>query len=375
LDQLPSRKVIPNRKRWFHLRNDRKRFPMNEKGHHARIAWRFLELGMILLLWVPRAPIFAQEFVAPPVKKSESSIVVIRSYDGEGRTLHQNSGFYINRGGDVITRLFPIKGVKKADVRSNDGMLYPVKEVVSEDRDINLIRVSVKIPARLVHPLPISFSPPHLSELVAAIGGPPGVGKTVAYGIVSALREVVGFGKMIEVTPSLPSAMDGSPVVNMKGNMIGAAIIRMVDGQKLHFIISGESLIKLLPTGVGTPLSEWEADRAERAEESYARGLPLLWRGDYERALPYFLEAVKKDPRDTKAQFLIGYCNAQLGLLEEAANAYEKSILLNPDFVMAHLLLGLTYVELRDKKAALKEYNALKKLHSAYAKNLLDMIR
>ncbi len=42
---------------------------------------------------------------------------------------------------------------------------------------------------------------------------------------------------------------------------------------------------------------------------------------------------------------------------------------------MAHRLLGLTYIELRDKENALKEYRVLKKLNEGYAMPLLDMIQ
>jgi hypothetical protein len=330
-------------------------------------------LWTILFAWV-QAPLgFAQENAV--VKRSESSIVVIRFYDDEGRMLHQGTGFYISRGGDVITRLPLVKGVRKADLRTGDGMLYPVTDVVSEDREINLIRVSVQIPSHAVHPLPVSSSLPHFGEPLLAIGGLSEAERPLAYGIVSALREIPGFGRVIQMTPNLPSAADGSPVITLKGKLAGVAIVEKVEGQNLHLIIPGETILKLLPLQKGTPLAEWEANRVEIAEESYARGLPLLWKEEYKKALPYFLEAVKKDPRDAKAYFQVGYCNAQLGLYKEAVKAYEQAISLKPDFVMAHLLLGLTYIQLRDREAALKEYRILKNLHEGYAKDLLDMIR
>ena len=335
-------------------------------------AW-FLVLWTILLVWIQLSPVFAQKNAV--VKRSESSIVAIRFYDQEGRILHQGSGFYISREGDVITKLFPLKGVKKADLRTNDGMLYPVKEVLSEDKEVNLIRVSVQIPSRVVHALPLSLSLPHIGEPLFAIGSPAEAGKPSAYGIVSTLREIPGFGEIIQVTPNLPPAADGNPVINLKGKMVGVAIVHLVEGQNVHFIIPGESIIKLLPPKKGTPLSKWEANRAEMAEDSYVRGLRFVWKEEYEKALPYFLEAVKKDPQDAKAYFQIGYCNAQLGLYKEAVKAYEQSISLKPDFVMAHLLLGLTYIQLREREAALKEYRILKDLHRGYAKDLLDMIR
>jgi hypothetical protein len=347
----------------------------NLKGFHQRAImgkWLLL-LWAILFIRIQPPPAFAQENVV--VKRVESSVVAMRFYDKEGRILHQGTGFYINREGDVITKFSPIKGVQKADVRTGGGMLYPVKEVISEDQEINLIRVSVQIPTRVVRPFPVSLLLPRIGKPLLALGGPSEPGKPLAYGIVSALREIPGFGRIIQVTPNLPMSADGNPVIDLKGKMIGIAIVEMVEGRNLHFIIPSESVIKWLPPKRGMPLAEWEANRVEGAEESYAKGLHLLWKEEYEKALPYFLEAVKKDPRDAKAYFQIGYCNAQLEVYEEAVKAYERAITLKPDFVMAHLLLGLTYIQLRDREAALKEYRILKDLHPGYAKELLEMIQ
>jgi hypothetical protein len=327
----------------------------------------------ILLAGIQHLPAFAQESAV--VKRSESSIVIVRFYDHEGRILHQGTGFYISKEGEVITKLTLLRGVYKADVRPNDGMLYPVERVISEDREISLARVSIQIPSRLVHPLPVSVSLPRMGEPVLAIGSSSGIVKPPAYGLVSAFREIPGFWKVIQVTPNLPSTVDRSPVINLQGKMVGVAVVEMVEGRNFHFIIPSETIMKLLPPEKGTPLVEWEAKRAEIAEEAYTRGLPFLWKEEYEKALPYFLEAVKKDPRDAKAFFQIGYCNAQLGVYEEAVKAYEQAISLKPDFVMAHLLLGLTYIQLRDREGALKEYHALKNLHLGYAEYLLNMIQ
>ncbi len=345
----------------------------NSIGFNPKVILRlWLVVLGILLAW-SELPVFAQENTL--VKRSESSIVAIRFYDREGRMLHQGSGFYVGRRGDVITKLSPLKGIHSADVRTNEGMLYPVREEVSEAKEVSLIRVSVEIPERLVHPLPVSVSLPRMGEPLLAIGGLSAAGKPLAYGVVSALHEIPGLGKAIQVTPTLPPEMDGSPVIDRKGKMVGVAIVETVEGQSLHFIIPSETVMKWLPPKKGTPLPEWEANRVEGAGESYIRGLLFVWKEEYERALPYFLAAVQKDPRDAEAYFQIGYCNAQLGAYEKAVKAYEQAVSLRPDFVMAHLLLGLTYIQLRDREGALKEYRALKSLHRGYAKDLLGMIR
>jgi len=115
--------------------------------------------------------------------------------------------------------------------------------------------------------------------------------------------------------------------------------------------------------------------KEETAESVYAKGLPFLWKEDYDKAASYFKKAVRIDPRYANAYFLIGYCNAQLERYPDALEAYKKAIQIQPDFVLAHFFLGLIYLEARDRNHALAEYKILRDLDKNYADDLLNMIR
>ena len=107
-------------------------------------------------------------------------------------------------------------------------------QIVAEDREGDIIRVSVDIPLNVVHPLSVSASVPEVGERVVVIGSPLGLERTVSDGIVSAIREIPAFGKIIQTTASLSSGSSGSPVVNMKGEVIGVATFQVVEGQNLN---------------------------------------------------------------------------------------------------------------------------------------------
>ncbi len=317
----------------------------------------------------------AQENFPTIAKRIEPSVVTVLVYDKEGREIGQGSGFFVSKEGDVITSREAIKGADHADVRTADRMLYPVKKVLAEDKEANLIRVSAEIPLDAVHVPPINVALPQVGERVAAIAGPSRVTKQVSYGIVSAILEIPAFGKLLQIIARLSPSYNGSPLINIKGEVIGVVIL--VRGQFLN-ILPVQRAVKLTP-GKGKALSEWEEKREQTAEELYSGGLPYLWREDYEKALRIFHEAVKKDPRYANAYFQIGYCNAQLGRYQDALEAYKQAIRINPDFVIAHFYLGLTYLELRDTDSALKEYKILKELGMRepdrdYAGDLLNMI-
>jgi tetratricopeptide (TPR) repeat protein len=327
--------------------------------------------GMVLLLCVAAASAMAaQDDWAALVKKLEPSVVDVYVYDKDGNPLKEGSGFFLGREGDVITDRDLLKGVDHADVKTADGMLYPVRRVLAEDREADLIRISVEIPLAAVHPSPVNASLPQIGEKVVAIRGPSGPGRPFSYGVVLGMREIPAFGKVVQVMIRVSSRYNGSPLVNRKGEVIG--MVTSEWGENID-VFPAERVMRLLP-GKGEPLSQWESERVETAEEIYSKGLPYLWKEDYEKALSVFNEAVKKDPRYANAYFQIGYCNAQLRHYGEAVGAFKEAIRIKPDFVIAHFYLGLAYLELRDKNSALEEYKILKGLDRGYANDLENMI-
>ncbi len=341
--------------------------PLGMKEYFSRPWW------IILLLLLPATSLLAQEHLSVTIKRMEPSIVAVFAYDREGNALRQGKGFFISEKGEVIANREVLKGADHADVRTSDGMLYPVRSILAEDREVNLIRIWAEVPST-VRPLSFSLSLPDLGERVAVMDGQTPSGKLLSYGTVSAVQEIPTLGKIIRLTAPLPTGFNACPVVNVKGEVIGVATSWMVDGRNFSSVVPGQRIMSL-KVRKEVSLAEWEKRKEETAESLYAKGLPFLWKEEYEKALPYFKEAVQKDPRYADAYFLIGYTSAQLGRYPDALDAYKKAIQIQPDFVFAHFYLGLIYLETRDRNHALEEYKILKNLSPDYARDLLNMIQ
>ncbi|MQY71942.1 trypsin-like serine protease, partial [bacterium] len=225
--------------------------------------WLGGKLMMVLACIAVVSSSLAQENLTALIKKVSPSVVLVITYDEEGEELSGGSGFFISEAGDVITNRHVIQGAYHAEVKTADEKVYDVKKILAEDKEGDLIRLSVDIPRDAVHVLGISDSLPEVGERVIVVGNPLGLEQTVSDGIVSAVREIPAFGNIIQITAPISSGSSGSPVVNMKGEVIGVASFQMVEGQNLNFAIPGERVTKLTPIKKPT-LSEWTQEKIEK---------------------------------------------------------------------------------------------------------------
>ena len=282
---------------------------------------------------------FCQENLPAIVKRIQPSIVSIVVFNREGKEAGQGSGFFINPEGDVVTSRHVLEGAYRAGAITSDGKGYAVKEVLAEDSDGDLIRISLDLEGAKVKPLSVSSTFPETGERVLIIGTPLGLEKTVSDGIVSAVREVPVFGRIIQMTAPISPGSSGSPVVNMKGEVIGLVTFFIISGQNLNFAIPAERILKLI-SGKGESLSEREDRRSDEVRSSveglYATGLRYLWVEEYDKALAHFLEVVKQNPNHAEAFFQIGYCLGKLGKYPQAIESYQQALRIKPDDVDTH---------------------------------------
>jgi tetratricopeptide (TPR) repeat protein len=293
---------------------------------------------------------FGQENLPAVIKKVQPSVVSILIVNEGGKVSGQGSGFFVNAGGDLITSRHVLEGANRASIITSEGKEFPVQKVIAEDPDGDLIQISVALEGETVQPLRISPAVPEAGERVIVIGTPLGLEKTVSDGIVSAVRDIPGFGKIIQLTAPISPGSSGSPVVNMKGEVIGITTFFVVAGQNLNFAIPVERISKMVH-GKGPTLSEREEQRTEtlRASEEYlyATGQRYLWVEDYERALSFFLEVIKRNASHGDAYFYIGYCLGRLGKYREAIEPYQEALRINPNDadILYNLCVGYARID------------------------------
>ena len=86
-------------------------------------------------------------------------------------------------------------------------------------------------------------------------------------------------------------------------------------------------------------------------------------------------QALQIQPDNAEAHYTVGLAFGKSGKHREAIKAFKEAILLKPDHAEAHYNLAITYLILKDKDAALREYNVLKNIDQERAIRLFDLIQ
>ena len=84
---------------------------------------------------------------------------------------------------------------------------------------------------------------------------------------------------------------------------------------------------------------------------------------------------LKIQPDNAQAHNNVGLAYGKSGKHREAIKAFKEAILIKPDYAEAHYNLAITYLILKDKDAALREYSVLKNLDQERAIRLFDLIQ
>lgn len=165
-------------------------------------------------------------------KVESPGMLLIETYDDEGRKRGLGSGFSVASDGTTITNYHVIRGASRATVKFADGTVGSVSGVESYDlgRDLAVIQVT-PAPSTV---LEVGDSDKlQVGDKIVAVGSPLGFQNTMSEGIVSALRN----GGIIQISAPISPGSSGGAVFDEHGKVIGVSAAQMVAGQNLNFAI------------------------------------------------------------------------------------------------------------------------------------------
>lgn len=319
---------------------------------------------LLVVLIIPIKAQATQDVLPGLVRRIKPSAVAVETFDAKGEKLSRGSGFFIEND-RIVTNRHVLEGAHRAEVHSSNGTVFTVKGVLAVDAEGDLALLKIDTPSPPIRPLPLDKTSPQEGESVVVIGNPLGLEGSVTNGIVSAVRDIPTFGRIIQITAAISSGSSGSPVVNMQGQVIGIATLQVTGGQSVNFAIPSERISQLQVASSVTSLPELVAtsgrNKRAKAVQFFRDGLSFLSKDDCEKALPYFEKAVESDSSYAEAWAQSGFCNEKLGRHAEALEASKKAVSLRPS-AESYFNIGLASFYLKQYREAAEAYRAAIKL-------------
>ncbi len=334
-------------------------------------AFRQTARAGVLVCWILLAisPLAAQDDLPDLVRRIKPSAVAIETFDARGDKLSRGSGFFIDKD-RVVTNRHVIEGAYRAEVHLTSGNTFPVKNVIAVDAEGDVALLKVDAPANLVRPLSLDRTSPQEGESIVVIGNPFGLEGSVTNGIVSAVRDIPGFGRIIQITAPISPGSSGSPVVNMQGQVIGVATLQITGGQSVNFAIPSARIAQLdrsaqtdgsQQISLGDLVAATSRNKRARAVEYFRDGLTFLSKDDCQNALPYFQKATESDAGYAEAWAQAGFCHEKLGRHADAVEASKKAVSIRPS-PESYFNIGLANYYLKQYRESEQAYRQAIKL-------------
>jgi tetratricopeptide (TPR) repeat protein len=302
-------------------------------------------MALALFAFATAQVVRAQESLPDLVRRVKPAVVSVLTYDSKDEPLISGSGFFV-RPGEVVTNLHVINGARRVEIHTLEGKgrTYPVAGALATDDEADLALLKVDVPVERTRSLTLSYSLPEEGEQVFIIGNPLRLEGSVSDGIVSAVREIPDVGRVIQITAPVSHGNSGSPLFNMRGQVIGIVTVKVTNGQNINLALAAARIVNL-HRGKLTPFAdlanaESPAQPEALAEQLYRGGLDSLWLGNYDGALNYFETAANRNPRRPETWIQIGYCKVKQGRNDEAVRAYLRALQLRPDSAETYNKLG-----------------------------------
>lgn len=304
-----------------------------------------ISLAVLVFLLTCSFSSFAQDKLPNLIKKIQPSIVSIITYDKNGDPLSSGSGFFINSDGNIITNCHVMEDAWDAEIKTFEGNTYHVDKVLAHNYNSDIVMLSLKMPDNNKY-IKITTDIPEIGSSVFVIGNPRGLEQTVSDGIVSAVRVDPNYGRVVQITAPISPGSSGSPVMNMKGEVIGVATYQFINGQNLNFAIPCQVIDNLNPVQ-NFSLAKWQEIKEYGPDEMLAvlleEGEKYLIEEKYADALKVFMAVDEQLPDMPEVSYLLGYCYQQMDRIDEAFGSYKEALKLNEKYEYAYYGMAELY--------------------------------
>lgn len=260
-------------------------------------------LFLITILFIPHV-LRGQNLIQNLLPKIQNAVFTVYAEDEQGKIFSQGSGFFISPEGIGVTNFHVLNGAYKAKIKLFNGTFVPIQSVCDYDESADLVKFKILPNSISYQSLTLTNVVPVRGTQIVSLSSPLGLEQTVSTGIVSAVRNDDKYGKIIQITASISPGSSGSPILNMKGEVLGISTFNISGGQNLNFAVSSLKLRELTQNKECSLYSIWN-DPLETVAVKKARR--LREQGFLNEAIALFKDIISNDPQNHLAYSELGY--------------------------------------------------------------------
>ena len=336
-----------------------------------RCARYLLTIASLFLVATVRAEPEAIDLKAL-AKKARPAVMLLVVSDAAGKEIATGTGFLVSSDGKLITNHHVIENAASASAKAENGGLFPIEGVLVDDPKNDL--VVLKLKGKDLPFLPLGKDEKvEVGTRIAVIGSPLGLEGTLSEGIVSAVRDLMGEMRLLQITANISPGSSGSPVLSAKGDVVGVATALLPGGQALNFAVPIECATLLLAKaqshGKLQPLGQLAGSGKDpvRSDPDYIAARAADAAGDHVEMLKRTQALVQRYPDNAEAQHALGVSYGRLKFLDDAVAALRQAIKLKPDYAEAWDDLGAAYYKAGVTDDAIAAFRQAIKLKPDYA--------
>lgn len=300
------------------------------------------------------------------IKKVDPSIIKIYTINSNGEYERQGTGIIISTDGIGVTNFHVLAGAKKAEAINFEGEKFEIKTVIDYSEKNDLIKIQLVTNGKTTSP--VTFSNLNLEKgmNVFTLGFPNGFeisgGSTVSTGIISGFRNLDG-QDLIQTTAPITHGSSGGGLFNEYGKLCGITSGTFASDIKDRHA----NLNKVIPTSDikyltrNLNISLFDFYNIISNDNLFIKAMEAYESDNFENAVYYFVEHLRKFPDDAVAWFRLGNCYNQIGRktldiskLEKAIEFINYSIELDNTYFSAYGQGALIYIMLGKNDLALE---------------------
>lgn len=209
------------------------------KNRHVAGSLSALIIAAAFLIFAPLAS--AQASSAEQITRLKKAVVIVTTFDDQGKALLQGSGFFIESD-LVVTNSHVINHASQIRIETFNRTIATVITVLVKDEKSDLALLRLDSPSRESTILALKTTATTEGDPVTVISNPQGSHWKVTRGSTGLLWEFQGLGERLQISAAISAGSSGGPVLDARGEVVGIATMYFNSVDNLSFAVPVEKL-------------------------------------------------------------------------------------------------------------------------------------